>query len=213
MGRTPAAPAAARPAAPPPLRRVGVARRGPGFRWTLTSRLLVNLANTLGVCYLLYFLTDQVHAADPVGALLPLTLIYVLGMLVTSVIGGVLSDRMGRRRVFVCVAVILQAGAALALASVPTLEVVTFAAAAFGAGSGTYMSVDQALVTAVLPDAASRAKDLGLMNIASLVLRAFVPPAAGVIGSGLGGYPALYATTAVTAALSGFAVLRVRAVR
>lgn len=64
-----------------------MARRGPGFRWTLTSRLLVNLANTLGVCYLLYFLTDQVHAADPVGALLPLTLIYVLGMLVTSVIG------------------------------------------------------------------------------------------------------------------------------
>ncbi|MDH6622665.1 MFS family permease [Streptomyces sp. LBL] len=205
-------------AAPPsslwsPRRGMRAAPRGPDFRWALTSRLMVNLANTLGVCYLLYFLTDQVHAVNPEDALLLLTLLYVLGMLVTSVLGGALSDRLGRRRVFVGVAVVLQGAAALALALVPSLKVATFAAAVFGAGFGTYMSVDQALVTAVLPDAGSRARDLGLMNIASLVPQAFAPLAAGLIITTLGGYPALYVTTAVTAALSGFAVLRVRAVR
>jgi hypothetical protein len=51
------------------------------------------------------------------------------------------------------------------------------------------------------------------MNIASLVPQAFAPPAAGVIITGLGGYPALYVITAGTAALSGYAVLRVRAIR
>lgn len=208
------APAAGSPSTPRSvLRDSWAVRHGPDFRWALTSRLLVNLANTLGVCYLLYFLTDQVHAADPAGSLLLLTLIYVLGMLATSVIGGVLSDRLGRRRVFVCGAVVLQGAAALALAFIPTLTVATFAAAVFGTGFGMYMSVDQALVTAVLPDAGSRAKDLGLMNIASLVPQAFAPLAAGVIITTLGGYPALYVTTAVTAALSGVAVLRVRAIR
>jgi MFS family permease len=183
------------------------------FRWALASRLLVNLTNSLGVCYLLYFLTDEVHATDPTAALLLLTVIYVAGMLTTCLIGGVVSDRLDRRRIFACAAAIMQGIAALALALVPTLEVAMSGAALFGAGLGAYMAVDQVLVTAVLPDAGSRAKHLGVLNVAALVPQAFAPLAAGVVITYLGGYAALYLITAVTAALGGIVVFGIRVIR
>ena len=40
-----------------------------------------------------------------------------------------------------------------------------------GLGFGIYMAVDLALVADVLPDSASVAKDLGVMNIAGAILR------------------------------------------
>ena len=72
----------------------------------------------------------------------------------------------------------LQAVAGAAAGRAPDLDTAFVAAALLGAGYGAYMSVDQALVTAVLPDAADRAKDLGIMNIGS-VGPAGVRPAAG----------------------------------
>ena len=44
-------------------------------------------------------------------------------------------------------------------------------ARAGGLGFGIYMAVDLALVADVLPDSASVAKDLGVMNIAGAILR------------------------------------------
>jgi hypothetical protein len=56
-----------------------------------------------------------------------------------------------------------------------------------GAGYGAYMSVDQALVTAVLPDAQTRAKDLGITNVGSIGPQALAPLGASVIIGTRGG--------------------------
>jgi MFS family permease len=132
---------------------------------------------------------------------------------IATATGGVLSDRLGRRRMFVLIASMLQAVAALSLALAPNLAVTMAASAVFGAGYGCYMSVDQALVTAVLPDARSRAKDLGIMNVAAVVPQALAPLLASVLITSLGGYRTLYLVTATTAAIGGGLVLLVRAVR
>src|SRR3954451_12971302 len=76
-------------------------RGHPDFAWAWGTRFLVQLGNALGTLYLLYFLTDGVKVADPAGSLLIMILLYTVGMIATAMFGGWLSDRIGRRKIFV----------------------------------------------------------------------------------------------------------------
>lgn len=188
-------------------------RENPDFAWAFGGRLLVNLGNAFGTTYLLYFLQDDLKLADPDAGLLVLTLIYLVFTLAATVLGGWLSDRLGRRRIFVGVAASLQAIACVLLTAFPSFGVALIGAAFLGAGYGAYMSVDQALITAVLPDAASRAKDLGIMNVGSVGPQALAPLGASLIISSLGGYGVLFGTAGVTTIAGALMVSRIRSVR
>ena len=158
-------------------------------RWAFAGRLLVNLGNSLGTCYLLYFLTDELRRDDPDTSLLELTVVYLVVGVALTYVGGLWSDRIGKRRVFVAGAAAMQAVAGVLLAAFPSFGVAFVAAALLGGGFGAYMAVDQALVTSVLPDAESRAKDLGIMNIGTIVPVAVAPAVAGGLITSGGGYP------------------------
>ena len=149
--------------------------RNADFGWAFGGRLLVNLGNALGTTYLLYFLQDDLKLDDPDGGLLVLSSVYLVFTLASTVWGGRASERSGKRRRYVAVAAALQAIAAFLLTAFPALGIAVVAAAFLGAGYGAYMSVDQALITAVLPDAASRAKDLGIMNVGSVGPQTLAP--------------------------------------
>lgn len=187
--------------------------RSPDFGWAFGARLLVNLGNALGTTYLLYFLRDDLRVHDPDGSLLVLTVIYLVFTLGATYAGGILSDRSGRRRVFVATASILQAIAALQLTFFPSFGTALVAAAFLGAGYGAFMSVDQALITAVLPDAADRAKDLGIMNVGSVGPQALAPLAASLVIGSLGGYSVLFGTAGVVTLIGAVMVYRIRTVR
>lgn len=187
--------------------------RDADFGWAFGGRLLVNLGNALGTTYLLYFLQDDLKLADPDSGLLLLSLVYLVFTLIATVLGGRASDRSGRRRSYVALAAFLQAIASFLLTIFPTYGVALVAAAFLGAGYGAYMSVDQALITAVLPDAASRAQDLGIMNVGSVGPQALAPLAASLIISELGGYSVLFAASGVTTVLGALFVYRIRSVR
>ncbi|GAA2801863.1 hypothetical protein [Nonomuraea dietziae] len=62
---------------------------------------------------------------------------------------------------------LISAVPALMLAFWPQWPVVMAAAVVLGLGFGVYLSVDNALVTQVLPTASGRAKDLGVINVAN----------------------------------------------
>ncbi|MFD4422698.1 MFS transporter [Agromyces sp. NPDC058484] len=188
-------------------------RRYPDFGWTLLSRVLVSVGNALGTSLLLYFLMfqlDDEHAEDD---LIVLTLVYMVFVIAASLLLGKLSDRLGRRKVFVFVASALQGTAALLLALFPDLTVAMVAAGLLGLGYGCFLSVDQALATQVLPDAASRGKDLGIMNIASAVPQAVAPMigAAAVVMSG--SFVLVFLSGAAFSFAGALAVARVRSVR
>jgi MFS family permease len=187
--------------------------RDADFGWAFGGRLLVNLGNALGTTYLLYFLQDDLKLSDPDTGLLLLSLVYLVFTLVATVLGGRASDRSGRRRSYVALAAFLQAIASFLLTIFPAYGVALIAAAFLGAGYGAYMSVDQALVTAVLPDAASRAQDLGIMNVGSVGPQALAPLAASLIISELGGYPVLFAMSGITTVIGALCVYRIRSVR
>jgi MFS family permease len=187
-------------------------RGNPDFAWAWVTRFLVMLGNALGTLYLLYFLTDAVKLDDPETGLLYLILLYTVGMIGTAMLGGWLSDRAGKRKVFVVWSGVVIAVAATLLALWPTWPVAMVAALLFGAGFGVYLAVDTAVVTQVLPAAADRAKDIGVINIAPSVSQALGPVLAAPVVAYLGGYPTLFALTAVTSLAGALAVLKIRSV-
>lgn len=188
-------------------------RQFPDFGWTLASRILVNFGNAFGTSLLLYFLQDGLKVADAEDVLLVLILIYMVFVVVASLFLGRLSDRLGRRKVFVFVAAALQGIAALMLAFVPVLGVAMVAAGILGLGYGCFLSVDQALATQVLPDAHTRGKDLGIMNIATAVPQAIAPLLGAFVVAALAGFQGLFVLAAVAAILGALAVLPIRSVR
>ena len=98
--------------------------------------------------------------------------------------------------------------------SLRALLVAMLVAAAFlGAGYGAFLSVDQALVTQVLPGAETRSKDLGIMNIGTNVPQALAPVAAALIIDQLGGYRALFGAAGLFSILGATMVYRIRSVK
>ncbi|GIJ21185.1 MFS transporter [Micromonospora lutea] len=206
-------PRAHRPALRGLLRSMWVSpRQHPDFGWAWITRFLVQLGNALGTLYLLYFLTDEVQVADPEGGLLVLILLYTAGLMATTVVAGRLSDRSGRRKIYVITSGMVIALAALLLAVAPIWPVAMLAALLLGAGYGVYLSVDAALITQVLPKATDRAKDLGVINIANSAPQVLGPAISAPIVVYLGGYPALYAATAAVTVLGSVLVLKIRSV-
>src|SRR5580692_3370181 len=96
-------------------------REYPDFGWAWLTRFLTSLAIAMGTLYLLYFLRDAVHYArlfpgqTAADGLLILILIYTVCVVLASIIGGIISDRRGRRKVMVTLSGLLMAAAALLL--------------------------------------------------------------------------------------------------
>jgi MFS family permease len=189
----------------------------PDFAWAWVTRFLVSLAIAMGTLYLLFFLRDKIHYAHlfpgqtASDGLLILIVIYTAGVVITAIVGGMISDRLGRRKMIVTVSGTLIAAAALLLTFVETWNAAIGAAVLFGIGFGAYLAVDQALITQVLPTARDRAKDLGVINIAIVCPSAIGALVAAPLVS-LGGYPTLFAGTAVVAFLGSILVWRIKSV-
>ena len=148
-------------------------------------------------------------------------------LMVTAVGFGIWSDRSGKRKVFVIWSGVVGAFAAGLLAVAQTWPAAIVAAILMGIGYGIYTSVDFALITQVLPGAADRGKDLGVINIANALPQVVAPGIAGVIlvvVDALGGltetngdafsvgYCAVYASAFASAILGSVFVTRIKSV-
>jgi MFS family permease len=190
----------------------GGAFRSPDFAWAWATRFLVQLGNAMATLYLLYFLRDRVHYKDADTGLLILILVYTAATVLTVVLGGVVSDRTGRRKPSVILSGYVMAAATVLLAVWPTWPGALIAAVVLGLGFGVYLSVDQALITQVLPAAADHARDLGIINIANSAPQVLGPALAFPIVAYLGGYPALYLAVSAVTVLGSILVTRIRSV-
>ncbi|MFF7524715.1 MFS transporter [Streptomyces pseudovenezuelae] len=187
-------------------------RRYPDFAWAWVTRFLINLSNALVLLYLLYYLRDGLHHDDPEQGVLILTAVDSVALLATVVVGGVWSDRVGRRKPFVRWSGVLMAVATALLALWQTWPSAIIVAALLGVGLGVFMSVDFALMTDVLPTALDRGKDLGVINIANSLPQVAAPALAAPIVTHLGGYRVLYGVAAVVGLAGAVLVGRIRSV-
>ncbi|MFT4029269.1 MAG: MFS transporter [Protaetiibacter sp.] len=190
-------------------------RKHPDFAWTLTSRVLVNTGNALGTGLLLYYLAFGLGFGidEAEDALLPLIVVYLIGVVLTALIVGYLSDRLARRKVFVIWGAIAQGIAAFVLVFVTSYEATMVASALLGLGYGAFLAVDQALATQVLPDPHDRGKDLGIMNIAFQVPQALAPLLGAFVVDTLGGFRGLFMLAALAVLLGAIVVSLVRDVK
>lgn len=188
-------------------------RRYPDFAWGWLTRFLMNLANSIALLYLLYFLTDSVRVENPALGVLILTGIDIAVTLVSVIVAGMWSDRIAKRRVFVFGAGLTMAAAMLLLAIWTTWPGAIVAAILLGIGFGAYTAVDFALLTQLLPASADRGKDLGVLNIAGSLPQVIAPIVAAPIVAHLGGYPTLYTVAAAVGFTGAVLVYRIKSVR
>ena len=194
----------------------GLSIRSPAsadFRWAFASRFLFVLAFACLTSYEAFYLLDRLNSSDDAvpGQVFAATLLQSGFVVVASLVAGPLSDRSGRRKVFVGTAAVVFAVGMLVLAAASDLTSFYVALAVSGVGLGLYVSIDLALVVDVLPDSAASAKDLGLFNIAGALPYSLAPAAAPALLAA-GGYTALYGAAAVCAVGSAICIAPVRAV-
>jgi MFS family permease len=187
------------------------------FRWAWLTRFLLVLGNAMAVVYLLYFLRRigfgvlyPGHTAEQ-GLVLLLS-VYTVAVVATTVTAGRRSDRTGRRRRFVALAGWVMGLAAVLVAVRPTFPVLLVAAAVLGTGFGVYLSVDQALVTQVLPSTAERARSLGVISVANSAAQAVAPAISATVVTYLGGFTTLYLCVAAVVLSGSVSVWRIRSV-
>jgi MFS family permease len=191
-------------------------RRNPDFAWAFLSRFMFVMAYAFLTTYQAYFLLEELDSTEaevPQQIFLG-TLVQSVVVVVASIAGGRLSDRTGRRKVFVITASVVYAVAMFAVALAGDFNAFLVGMALGGLGFGIYVAVDLALVADVLPDRNNAAKDLGVFNIANALPYSVAPavaPAILVLSSG--DYTWLYAVAGVFALAGAVAILPVRRVR
>jgi MFS family permease len=139
--------------------------RETSYLWLLASRFFILMGGAALLNFVKLYLAD-VHKLDQAGtggAFLNMLLAATVVSLLAIVPASRLSDRFGRKPViFACTGLGVVGIGMIALAS--DLTVATIGAALFGASQGTFLAVDWALMTDIIPKAAS-GRYMGLSNV------------------------------------------------
>jgi MFS family permease len=191
-------------------------RKYPDFTWAFASRFMFVLAYAFLTTYQAYYLLEKLNTAeDDVAHQLFLATLAMSGVVVVaSLVGGWISDRTGRRKVFVGAASVVFGLAMFVIALATGFNGFVAGMALGGLGFGLYTAVDLALVADVLPDPGSAAKDLGVMNIAGALPSSVAPALApAILAVGGGSYSVLYAVAGMCAIAGAGAIVRVKRVR
>ena len=142
------------------------------------------------------------------------TLVQAAVVVAASLIGGKVSDRTGRRKIFVLTASIVYGAALFVIAIASSFSGFLVGMAISGLGFGVYAAVDLALVVDVLHDKRNAAKDLGVFNIAGALPFSLAPAIApAILAIGSGSYGVLYMVAGLCAIIGAFAILPVKRVR
>ncbi len=189
-------------------------RKHPDFFWGFLGRLLLFGGYFMVTGYQLFILQDYIGLKDKAVTVVPiLGLVSLVGIIISTLIAGPLSDRLGRRRIVAVVAgVILALSLAFPLV-LPTVTGMLLFSFVSGLGFGAYMGVDAALMSEVLPSKDDFAKDLGVLNIAATLPQVLAPGVAGLIVVAAGGYAVLFPIGIVIALLGAFAVIPIKSVK
>lgn len=184
----------------------------PDFAIFWGTRVLVLLGWQMGFSYMLFFLEDAVGY----GEIFPgrevsygvatLTAVVICALFVASFASGWLSDRTGRRLPFVVASALLLGVSLFILAFARDWTVM------LGLALSTFLAVELALLTQLLPSADDRGKDLGLAGVADSIPNSLGPFLAGSIVA-LAGYPQMFLAAALTTTVGALLVTRTKSQR
>ncbi|MCI0157365.1 MFS transporter [Leifsonia shinshuensis] len=189
-------------------------RKHPDFFWTFSARFTLMLAYFGVSLYQLYIMQDYIGLGSGAASAVPLVALSSLaGSVVTMLICGPWSDRVGRRKPFVMVSSLILGIGLLIPFFVPTLTGMLLYGVVSGLGFGCYMAVDTALFTEVLPRGEDAGKDLGIANIASALPQVLAPAVAGAVVGITGGFQGLFLIALVLSVVGALCIIPIRKVR
>lgn len=177
-------PRIAAPAAP--VRLSFAALKDVRFAAAFWSRLLAESAVAINTLFLLFWLQGLGtgegprgwSATDMFGALL---VVSTLSAMVSGFVGGVLSDRLKRRRGFVVAGALGMAVALAMLVAWPAWPGPLLAQLLFGASHGLHATTVAAMTAELLPDPDKAGRDLGVMNMAVALPQSLAPAGAAAL--------------------------------
>ncbi len=133
--------------------------------------------------------------------------------LVSSLAGGPISDRIGKRKIMIVLASVLMAvGFVLPWILHSPLSMILFAGFS-GFGYGLYGAVDQALNVDVLPNKEEAGKDLGILNIATTLGQMVGPIVTSAVVAATGGYTVVFPVAIGFAAFASLFIMLIKSVR
>jgi MFS family permease len=215
----------------PAMREFFGAFRNRDFFWTFATRAFVIMGINTILPFLAFYFRDVVGVKDPGTESGLWGLAVLAGAIVPAIVGGHLSDRLGRRKLFVYISGGVQAlvASVLLFGLIQSLPVIFAMGVVFGMGYGMYYAVDWAIACDVLPDRErSGGRDMGLWHIAftlptalapaifAPILNAFNEPHHVIAGLATGshlGFRLVFAGAAFWFVLGTVFVQRIRAVR
>lgn len=195
-------------------------RKHPDFAFAWLGRFLVLVAFSLVQSYMLYFLKDEVdyphlfpgrRAEEGLAILATISTVFNVAC---AMLGGVLSDRLRRRKLFAFGAALTVALSLIVFSMSPDWPVLVAAFVVYGCGVGCFSAVDIALVTQVLPSQRDAGKDLGVINLANTLPQALAPAlAVWSLGPTHGDFRMFFLVASGLALAGGLAILPIRGVR
>jgi MFS family permease len=186
------------------------------FRYLFVSRFFLLIAYCSVAGYQLYFIQDYIVLSpdrDANQVLATFNMIVTCSCAVAVLVAGAASDRFRRRRVFVVVSAVCLGLSMFLPLAMPSYTGLVLYGLASGASIGCYFAVDTVLVTQVLPDGESTARDLGILNIAGAGPQILAPAVGAVVIKHLGGYQGLLVVAAVLSVVSALFILGVKSGR
>ena len=190
----------------------------PDYALVWWGRFLITFASFAFTTYRLMFLIHKVSLTEEEAThtVTVSVLIYTLVLMASSFVGGWLSDRLHRRKMFVFAASALFGIGTLMLAHTTTVPMFYGVEAVMGLAYGIYIAVDLALVVDVLPDPEHAGKDLGVFNIANALPQSLAPYLAplflGIGSADKTNYPALCYMAGICAIVGGALVIPIKKV-
>ncbi|WP_455836257.1 MFS transporter [Pseudarthrobacter siccitolerans] len=190
-------------------------RTYPGLGWAWFTKFLVYIGYCASLLYLPYFFIDhlKVAEADVTALVFQATLVSSAGTVLTSLAGGWISDRIGKRKALVIASAIIIMLGLIVIATSTTTSQVLVGQGIAGLGLGCFGAVDVALIADLLPaNRSENAKTFGVFNIAQALPQSLVPAIAFPVIT-LGGYPALFIGGAVVGIIGAALVTRIKGVK
>jgi MFS family permease len=196
-------------------------RKYPDFSWNWLGRFLFYTGLTLNTTFTAFFFASRlgVDVTEVAGIIAALGGAGVLAVTAGAIGGGLLSDRLRRRKLFVLLGGSLMACGMLLMALTTGLPLLITGSLIVSMGIGMFSAVDQALLLDVLPEKSTDAgRFMGITGFATSIPQSIAPLAAsaillvGVTGAEKN-YTLLFIVAAALVLLGGIVILRIRSVR
>ena len=147
------------------------------FIWWVVTRLMFLAAIGSVRNFAMFFVKDVLQVPNPATVTTYLTAVIFVFLLISSVIGGILADKIGRKQLLAAAGILAVLGTIILVFS-RTIPTVMVSGLFLGLGTGTFMASNWALGTDLVPQQ-DAGRYLGISNLAGA--------GAGIIGSSIGG--------------------------